>query len=52
MKAIPGPRVRALRALNPKILAVGDGPFVRDPRPAMDGAIARAERHLAGSERA
>jgi glyoxylase-like metal-dependent hydrolase (beta-lactamase superfamily II) len=33
---------RALRALNPSLLAVGHGPVTRDPGPAMDRAIARA----------
>jgi glyoxylase-like metal-dependent hydrolase (beta-lactamase superfamily II) len=51
-KAMDLDSARTLRALNPTILAVGHGPFVRDPGRAMDGAIARAERHLAGSERA
>jgi glyoxylase-like metal-dependent hydrolase (beta-lactamase superfamily II) len=35
---------RALRALDPAILAVGHGPIVRDPGPAMDKAIGDAER--------
>jgi hypothetical protein len=33
---------RALRALNPTILAVGHGPSLRDPGGAMDAAIAKA----------
>ena len=33
---------RALRALNPAVLAVGHGPALRDPGAAMDAAIARA----------
>jgi glyoxylase-like metal-dependent hydrolase (beta-lactamase superfamily II) len=35
---------RALRALDPAILAVGHGPAVRAPAAAMDAAIARATR--------
>jgi glyoxylase-like metal-dependent hydrolase (beta-lactamase superfamily II) len=35
---------RALRALNPAILAVGHGPALRNPGPAMDAAIARAAK--------
>jgi glyoxylase-like metal-dependent hydrolase (beta-lactamase superfamily II) len=35
---------RALRALNPTLLAVGHGAALRDPRSAMDSAIAVAER--------
>jgi glyoxylase-like metal-dependent hydrolase (beta-lactamase superfamily II) len=35
---------RALRALEPAVLAVGHGPSLRDPGPAMDKAIARAAR--------
>ena len=35
---------RALRALDPKLLAVGHGPALRDPGAAMDAAIARAAR--------
>jgi glyoxylase-like metal-dependent hydrolase (beta-lactamase superfamily II) len=34
----------ALRALEPAVLAVGHGPALRDPVPAMDRAIARAAR--------
>ena len=33
---------RVLRALEPALLAVGHGPVLRDPGPAMDEAIARA----------
>src|SRR3954447_8018402 len=33
---------RALRALDPAVLAVGHGPAMRDPGAAMDAAIARA----------
>jgi glyoxylase-like metal-dependent hydrolase (beta-lactamase superfamily II) len=33
---------RALRALEPAILAVGHGPALREPEAAMDAAIARA----------
>jgi glyoxylase-like metal-dependent hydrolase (beta-lactamase superfamily II) len=33
---------RALRKLDPTILAVGHGPSLRDPGPAMDAAIERA----------
>jgi len=33
---------RALRALDPAVLAVGHGPALRSPGPAMDAAIARA----------
>ncbi|HTZ05588.1 MAG TPA: MBL fold metallo-hydrolase [Gaiellaceae bacterium] len=35
---------RALRALDPKVLAVGHGPALVDPGPAMDAALARASR--------
>ncbi len=35
---------RALRALDPAILTVGHGPAVREPRVAMEAAIARAAR--------
>ena len=35
---------RALRALEPPLLAVGHGPALRDPLAAMDAAIARAGR--------
>jgi len=35
---------RALRALDPKLLAVGHGPTLGDPGAAMDAAIARAAR--------
>jgi glyoxylase-like metal-dependent hydrolase (beta-lactamase superfamily II) len=35
---------RALRALEPPVLAVGHGPAMRTPGPAMDEAIAKAER--------
>ena len=35
---------RTLRALDPKVLAVGHGPALRDPGAAMDTAIARAAR--------
>lgn len=35
---------RALRRLEPAVLAVGHGPVVRDPGAAMERAIARAER--------
>ena len=35
---------RALRALDPKLLAVGHGSALRDPGAAMDAAIARAAR--------
>jgi glyoxylase-like metal-dependent hydrolase (beta-lactamase superfamily II) len=37
---------RALRALEPRLLAVGHGPAVRDPVPAMDRAIVKAHRAL------
>jgi glyoxylase-like metal-dependent hydrolase (beta-lactamase superfamily II) len=33
---------RALRALDPALLATGHGPAIRDPAPAMDRAIKRA----------
>ena len=36
---------RALRALEPARLAVGHGPVLEDPLPAMDAAIAVAQRH-------
>jgi glyoxylase-like metal-dependent hydrolase (beta-lactamase superfamily II) len=35
---------RALRALEPSVLLVGHGPATRNPVPAMEAAIARAER--------
>ena len=35
---------RALRALDPAVLAVGHGPAVPDPGAAMDRAVARAEQ--------
>jgi glyoxylase-like metal-dependent hydrolase (beta-lactamase superfamily II) len=35
---------RALRALDPAILAVGHGPALRQPGAAMDAAIARAQK--------
>ena len=35
---------RALRALDPKVLAVGHGPALVDPGAAMDAALARASR--------
>jgi glyoxylase-like metal-dependent hydrolase (beta-lactamase superfamily II) len=38
---------RALRALEPTLLAVGHGPLVPHPGTAMDAAIARAEKALA-----
>jgi glyoxylase-like metal-dependent hydrolase (beta-lactamase superfamily II) len=41
-KAKDADSARALRALEPSVLVVGHGPAVRDPRPAMDAAIARA----------
>jgi glyoxylase-like metal-dependent hydrolase (beta-lactamase superfamily II) len=37
---------RALRALDPPLLAVGHGPALRDPAAAMDRAIAKAQRAL------
>lgn len=37
---------RVLRALEPGLLAVGHGPALRDPGPAMDRAIVRAHRAL------
>jgi glyoxylase-like metal-dependent hydrolase (beta-lactamase superfamily II) len=37
---------RALRALEPPLLAVGHGPALRDPAAAMDRAIAEAQRAL------
>jgi glyoxylase-like metal-dependent hydrolase (beta-lactamase superfamily II) len=37
---------RALRALNPTLLAVGHGAALREPLSAMDSAIAVAERQL------
>ena len=37
---------RALRALDPPVLAVGHGPPARDPATAMDAAIARAASRL------
>ena len=39
---------RALRALAPSRLAVGHGPVLAAPLPAMDRALAGAARHLAG----
>jgi glyoxylase-like metal-dependent hydrolase (beta-lactamase superfamily II) len=38
---------RSLRALEPALLAVGHGPALRDPVPAMQGAIDRAARRVA-----
>jgi glyoxylase-like metal-dependent hydrolase (beta-lactamase superfamily II) len=35
---------RVLRALEPPVLVVGHGPAVRSPTPAMDEAIAKADR--------
>lgn len=35
---------RSLRALEPRLLAVGHGSALSDPQSAMDGAIARAQR--------
>jgi glyoxylase-like metal-dependent hydrolase (beta-lactamase superfamily II) len=40
---------RALRALEPSLLAVGHGPVVRGPAAAMDEAIARSARALGRS---
>jgi glyoxylase-like metal-dependent hydrolase (beta-lactamase superfamily II) len=37
---------RELRALEPRLLAVGHGPALRDPAAAMDSAIVRAHRAL------
>jgi glyoxylase-like metal-dependent hydrolase (beta-lactamase superfamily II) len=37
---------RELRALEPRLLAVGHGPALREPVPAMDRAIVRAHRAL------
>jgi glyoxylase-like metal-dependent hydrolase (beta-lactamase superfamily II) len=37
---------RSLRALDPPVLVVGHGPAVRQPGPAMDAAIARAQRAM------
>jgi glyoxylase-like metal-dependent hydrolase (beta-lactamase superfamily II) len=37
---------QALRALDPKVLAVGHGPALRDPGPAMDRAIERASENV------
>jgi glyoxylase-like metal-dependent hydrolase (beta-lactamase superfamily II) len=37
---------RELRALEPRLLAVGHGPALRDPAAAMDRAIVRAHRAL------
>ena len=37
---------RRLRALEPALLAVGHGPALRDPMPAMERAIVRAHRAL------
>jgi glyoxylase-like metal-dependent hydrolase (beta-lactamase superfamily II) len=37
---------RALRALEPSLLGVGHGPALRDPKPALNRAIERAERAL------
>jgi hypothetical protein len=38
---------RALRALEPQILAAGHGPALRDPGRATERAIERAHRALA-----
>ena len=43
-KAIDLESARALRALDPKTLAVGHGPATPNPSEAMERAIARAER--------
>jgi hypothetical protein len=40
---------KKLRALNPSKLAVGHGKVLVDPLPAMDRAIAEAERAFAGA---
>ena len=45
-KALDVESARALRALEPPLLAVGHGPALRDPKPALDRAIERAERAL------
>jgi len=37
---------RALRALNPSLLAIGHGVVLTDPLPALDQAIADAAQHL------
>jgi len=41
---------RALRALDPPLLVVGHGPAQRNPRAAMDRAIARAGRSLSAAD--
>ena len=41
---------RALRALDPSLLVVGHGPARRNPRAAMDRAIARASRSLSAAD--
>jgi glyoxylase-like metal-dependent hydrolase (beta-lactamase superfamily II) len=43
-KALDLESARALRALDPSVLAVGHGPALRAPGAALDAAIARAER--------
>ena len=40
---------RKLRALEPALLAVGHGPALRDPVPAMEQAIARAAERAGGN---
>ena len=42
---------RALRGLDPEVLVVGHGREVRSPGPAIDAAIARAERKLGAAAR-
>ena len=45
-KAEDARSARALRALDPRLLAVGHGPALRDPGPAMDEAIERASKKV------
>jgi len=45
-KALDVESARALRALEPPLLAVGHGPALRDPKPALDRAIERAQQAL------
>jgi len=45
-KALDVESARALRALEPPLLAVGHGPALRDPKAALDRAIERAQQAL------
>jgi glyoxylase-like metal-dependent hydrolase (beta-lactamase superfamily II) len=45
-KAEDARSARTLRALDPRLLAVGHGPALRDPGPAMDEAVKRASKNV------